>query len=91
MSFSKLGRQWGKVPGSGEVYEIDAVGLEGKRMVLFEFKWKRLTLQDCFRILDELKSKAELLGWKGERLFGIIGKRSQKKGSSEETDTMFLT
>ena len=79
MSFSKLGKQWGKIPESGEVYEIDAVGLEGKRMLLFEFKWKRLTLQDCIRILDELRFKAELVGWKGERLFGIIGKEIPEK------------
>jgi hypothetical protein len=38
------------VPGSGEVYEIDAVGLDG-RIALFEFKWKRLPFKDCFRIL----------------------------------------
>jgi len=78
MSFSKLGRQWGKIP-SGEVYEIDAVGLDGRRMVFFEFKWKRLTLRDCFRILDELKSKAELVSWKGETLFGIIAKEVPEK------------
>jgi AAA+ ATPase superfamily predicted ATPase len=79
MGFSKLGRQWGKVPGSGEAYEIDAVGLDGRRMAFFEFKWKGLTLRDCLRIVDELRSKAELVGWKGERLFGIIGKEVPEK------------
>ncbi len=68
-SFTKIGRQWGKIkdaPPGNNIYEIDIVGLNEKNKdILFgECKWKDNV--DAANILTGLKEKAEHVMWNND-------------------------
>lgn len=76
--FTKIGRQWGKIPSiptDRNQYEIDIVALnEKKKEILFaECKWQDKV--DAEKVLQELKQKAAFVDW--------------KKGSRQEHFTIF--
>jgi len=80
LDFTRVGRQWGKIPGRPKgknEYEIYSVALddEAKRIAFFEFKWKKLSVEESMQIIDELKEKSKFVNWReGDRkeYFGIF-------------------
>lgn len=83
--FSKIGRQWGKIPKAerGEnTYEIDIVALSGKtKEILFaECKWQDDV--DAERVLKELKEKSQYIQWNNntkKEYFAIFAKSFKRK------------
>ncbi|MEA1945161.1 MAG: ATP-binding protein [Euryarchaeota archaeon] len=81
-SFSRVGRQWGKIKGAPRgknVYEIDIVGLndKSKEIMFIECKWKELSERDAMNVLNEVKEKSRFVQWnKGARkeYFGLVAK-----------------
>ncbi len=66
-SFTKIGRQWGKIPGAkaGEnTYEIDvcATDQESGKILFGECKWKEKV--DAESVLADLRKKAGFVPWK---------------------------
>jgi len=64
--FIKIGKQWGKIPKTKEVYEIDIVALneKTKEILLCECKWKdRINAK---KIANELAEKAQYVQWNNE-------------------------
>ena len=81
-SFSLVGKQWGKIPKTKKVYEIDILALnEPTREILFaECKWKDKVNPE--KICQELSEKAEYVGWYNEERkesFAIFAKSFSKK------------
>lgn len=69
----RVGRWW----QGGE--EIDVVAYDRKNVVLFEVKWRDLSLRDARKVLRFLERKAELLPLKGDYRFGIIARELEDK------------
>ncbi|WP_148883744.1 ATP-binding protein [Thermococcus aciditolerans] len=69
----RIGRWWHK----GE--EIDVVAYDRENIVLFEVKWRDLSLKDARRILKALGRKAKLLPLRGNYRFGIIARELESK------------
>ena len=73
-----VGRHWGyyREGGKRKVYEIDIVALDSeKRKAIFgECKWRKKT-QNAKKLLEELRRKVELTGWKGEVYYLLIGRK----------------
>ena len=61
--FTKLGKQWGKIPGRKETYEIDIVALnERTKEILFaECKWKSRV--NAEKVCRELVEKSSYVEW----------------------------
>ena len=77
-NFSKIGRWWHKDK------EIDIVGIDqnSKKIMFFEIKWKKLSLNQSFKILSELQEKSEFVNWsknKTKQEYGIIAKKIEDK------------
>lgn len=72
-----IGRHWGhyREDGVKKVYEIDVVALDetGKRAIFGECKWRNRA-QNGKKLVEELRKKVELTGWKGEAHYLLIGK-----------------
>ena len=82
--FTKAGIQWGKIPGTKNIYEIDIVLLHEvtKHIVFVECKWKDLTMNQSMKILKELQEKATYVDWhknNGKEHFGLIAKKIDNK------------
>jgi len=60
-------------------YEIDLVGIKGNKALFVEVKWRDNVNGDA--ILNDLKKKADLTGWKGEKEFLIIAKSFKKRAA----------
>ncbi len=69
----RVGRWWHR----GE--EIDVVAYDRKNVLLFEVKWKDLSLRDARKVLKSLERKAELLPLKGDYRFGVIARELEGK------------
>ncbi len=72
-----VGRHWGhyREGGKRRAYEIDIVALdaERKRALFGECKWRKRA-QDGEKLIEDLKKKVELTGWKGEVHYLIIAR-----------------
>ncbi|MEO2152791.1 MAG: ATP-binding protein, partial [Thermococcus sp.] len=79
----RIGRWWHR----GE--EIDVVAYDRKNVVLFEVKWKDLSLRDARKVLKSLEKKAELLPLKGDYRLGVIAR--ELEGKEELGEEGFLT
>ena len=85
IEFTKIGRQWGKIPNAlkgKNTYEIDIVALnEDKKEILFcECKWKDNV--NAEKILSELKEKAKYVDWnkdKRKESYAVFAKSFSKK------------
>ncbi|WP_456366624.1 ATP-binding protein [Thermococcus sp.] len=73
-----IGRSWGHYRESGgrRVYEIDIVALDaGREKALFgECKWRKKAV-NAKKLLTELRKKAELTGWRGEKHYMVIARK----------------
>lgn len=73
-----VGRHWGyyREGEKRKVYEIDIVALDpDKRKALFgECKWRKKA-QNAEKLLEELKRKVELTGWRGEVYYLLIARK----------------
>ncbi|MDI3475603.1 MAG: uncharacterized protein PWQ79_2309 [Thermococcaceae archaeon] len=58
-------------------YEIDLVATKGDKALFVEVKWGDNVSGD--RLLRELREKADLTKWKGEREFLIVAKGFKKR------------
>ncbi|WP_099209225.1 ATP-binding protein [Thermococcus henrietii] len=74
----RVGRWWHK----GE--EIDVVAYDRKNILLFEVKWKDLSLRDARKVLKSLERKAKLLPLKGDYQFGVIARELEGKEELRE-------
>ena len=76
--FTQIGRHWGyyREEGMRRVYEIDlvAVSRDRNKALFGECKWRRKPV-DGKKILENLKKKSELTGWKGEKYYLIIARK----------------
>ena len=75
VEFDEIGPQWGKTKEGS--YEIDLVGIEGDKALFVEVKWRDNVNGDA--ILNDLKKKADLTKWKGEKEFLVIAKSFKKR------------
>ncbi len=76
--FTKLGRWWHKSE------EIDLVAMDeiSKDIFFFECKWQNLKEGTAMRILEELKTKAQSVGWHNDKRnehFGLIARHLENK------------
>lgn len=75
---SKIGRHWGyyREEGKRRVYEIDIVALdaERKRALFGECKWRKKAI-NTEKLVEELKRKVELTGWRGNSYYLVIGRK----------------
>jgi len=83
-SFTKIGKQWGKTPGTKENYEIDIVLLndQTKRIAFFECKWKDLNYNQSLKLLKQLKEKAGYVEWfnkQRKEQYGIVARKIEDK------------
>ncbi|NPA47540.1 MAG: DUF234 domain-containing protein, partial [Thermococci archaeon] len=73
-----IGRHWGhyRKDGKRTVYEIDIVALdpEMRKAIFGECKWRKKP-QNAEKLLEELKWKVELTGWKGEVYYLLIARK----------------
>lgn len=84
-SFTKLGRQWGKIPNAPKdknQYEIDFCGInEKEKTILFgECKWQSQV--NVYSVLNELKEKAAYVDWHNKErkeYYAIFVKSFRKK------------
>ncbi len=94
-SFTKIGRQWGKIPGAEKdknQYEIDLCALNEKnKEILFgECKWQEKV--EASAVLNELKEKARNVDWhSGQRkeFYVIFAKSFKDKKSRGENVYLF--
>ena len=80
--FTRVGKQWGRIPGSREVYEIDIVALNEKtKKILFaECKWQRKV--NARKICKELAEKSQYVQWHNDKRkegFAIFAKSFSKR------------
>ena len=73
-----VGRHWGhyREGGKRRTYEIDIVALdaERKKALFGECKWRKRA-QDGEKLLEGLKEKVKLTGWKGEVHYLLIARK----------------
>ncbi|EHR79138.1 ATPase [Thermococcus litoralis DSM 5473] len=76
--FTEVGRHWGyyREEGKRKVYEIDIVALsrDRKKAIFGECKWKKKAINGE-KLVEELKKKVKLTGWKGEAYYLISAKK----------------
>ncbi len=83
LKFTKIGRQWGKIPAAPKnTYEIDILALneETKEILFCECKWQDKV--DVKKILQELKEKARYVKWHDEKRkehYAIFAKSYKEK------------
>ena len=81
INFTKIGKQWGKIPRTKETYEIDIVALneQTKEILFAECKWQSNV--NALKICKELANKASYVDWHNERkgYFAIFAKSFSKK------------
>ncbi len=80
--FARAGRQWGKIPETREVYEIDILALndQTKEILFAECKWQEKV--NAKKICKELAEKAQYVQWhnaKRKESFAIFAKSFSKK------------
>ena len=80
--FARAGRQWGKIPGTKEVYEIDILALndQTKEILFAECKWQPGV--NAKKICKELAEKASYVQWHNKERkenFAIFAKSFSKK------------
>ncbi len=80
--FTKIGRQWGRIPKTKETYEIDLVALNelSKEILFAECKWQSKV--NARRIVKELAEKAQYVQWhndKRKESFAIFAKSFSKR------------
>ncbi|MBC7131203.1 ATP-binding protein, partial [Candidatus Bathyarchaeota archaeon] len=73
MKVSKVGKWWWKD------YEIDIVGLMGRKALAIEAKWKELNLQEARRLLYQLSHKAQHIHGVDEHVLGVMAKKIEDK------------
>ncbi len=83
-SFTKIGKQFGKIPKTKDTYEIDllAVNEQTKELLAVEVKWQDLKLRDVRKIIDELHEKLPYVQWHNEKrkeTLGIFAKKVDKR------------
>jgi len=81
-TFTRLGRQWGKIPKTKRTYEVDIVALnENAKEILFaECKWQNKV--NAEKIVKELAEKAEYVEWHNKdrkEHFAVFSKSFGKK------------
>lgn len=79
--FTKIGRWWYK----GEEIDLVALNEDEKKALFIEVKWKNLERKEAYKILKDLKRKAELTGlhdW--NKAYGIIAKSIMEKEELRE-------
>jgi hypothetical protein len=81
-NFTKIGKQWGKIPGTKETYEIDILALNEKtKQILFcECKWQNRV--NAKKICKESAEKANYVQWNNEKrkeYFAIFAKSFSRK------------
>ncbi|ACS32777.1 ATP-binding protein [Thermococcus gammatolerans] len=73
-----IGRHWGRYREGGKrkVYEIDIIALdsEGRKAIFGECKWRKRT-QNAEKLLEKLRGKVELTGWRGEVYYLLIARK----------------
>ncbi|GAB6136460.1 ATP-binding protein [Thermococcus prieurii] len=73
-----IGRHWGyyREGGKKKVYEIDIVALDpgGRKAIFGECKWRKKA-QNAEKLLEELRRKVELTGWRGEVYYLLIARK----------------
>ncbi len=80
----------GKIDGKGagrwwkKDVEIDVVSQGDEKAYFFEAKWKDMSLNTALRILESLEEKSEHYHFKGEKIYGIIGKKIKDKEKLRE-------
>lgn len=87
INFSKIGRQWGAIPGAEKKknqYEIDLLALdnEAEQILFVECKWQNLKKERAKNILEELKKKSEFVEWnnkKRKEYFCLMAKKIENK------------
>lgn len=88
-SINKIGRQWGKIKGAPKgknTYEIDIVAMEETRnQILFvECKWKTLSMNSAFHLLNKLEDTSNFIQWDhdvNKGYFCLIAKRIEGKAA----------
>ncbi|AIF70330.1 hypothetical protein PAP_09775 [Palaeococcus pacificus DY20341] len=75
IEFDEIGPQWGRSKKGS--YEIDLVATKGNKALFIEVKWRDNV--NGIALFKELKEKADLTKWKGEREFLIIAKSFKKR------------
>ena len=91
-SFNRIGRQWGKIKGAPKgknTYEIDIIALnDGTKDIAFvECKWKTLSENNAFVILNDLMAKAGFVQWNNDErteYFALVAKRIEGKDALRE-------
>ena len=83
-TFTKVGKQWGKISNTKHVFEIDIVLLneQTKEIAFFECKWKDVSYNQSLKLLDELKEKSNYVEWhnsKRKEHYGIIARKLDGK------------
>ncbi len=58
--------------------EIDLMGIRGETAIFVECKWKEDV--DCEKVMENLRKKAEKVGWDGEAMYAVFAKSFRKKG-----------
>lgn len=87
VNFSKIGRQWGAIPGAEKrknQYEIDLLALNDKtkQIIFIECKWQNLRKGQARNILEELRKKSEFVEWnnkKRKEYFCLMAKKIENK------------
>jgi len=83
LRFTKIGRWWHR----GEEVDIVALDPAGKKALLVEVKWSKLSERDAARIIARLEAKAEkireLRGY--QKHLGLVAKRIEDKEGLRET------
>ena len=92
LDFTKIGKQWGRIPGRKETYEIDIVALnERTKEILFaECKWRSRV--NAEKICKELVEKAEHVEWhRGRRkeILAVFAKSFSKRIDEFEDRKVF--
>ena len=80
--FTKIGKQWGKIPSRKETYEIDVVALndQTKDILFAECKWKDKV--NAEKVCKELVEKASYVEWnnnKRKEYLAVFAKSFSKK------------
>lgn len=80
LKLTEARRQWGKIPMTKNVYEIDMIAKNEKLTYAFEFKWQELTYSETTHILNEMKDKVKNVPRLSKDLrFGIVAKKIKDK------------
>jgi len=84
INYTKIGKQFGRIPATKDTYEIDilAVNEQTKELLAVEVKWQDLKLRDVKSIIEELHEKIPYVQWENEKrkeILGVFAKSVDKK------------